>query len=89
MSQKSLAQYRQHTRRRDLTDTLQRLEMELRIEVPRTPRRHLDVLIRLADVLLEDIVATSDEFKTKARLQLSDLRRRVLLRSIQFQEMAN
>jgi len=83
MSQKSLRQWSQRERRKDFTDVCQRLELELAIECPRTPRRHLDVYLRLAESLLDGIDATTDGFKADGRIRLAGLRRRVLERGLQ------
>lgn len=77
MSDKSLRQWRQRERREAFLDVVQRLELELRIEVPVTARRHLDVYLRLAERELEGVTATGDAFVAEGRAMLSRLRERV------------
>lgn len=62
-----------------LTDTLQRLELELQMN---TPRRHLDVLVCLAEELLGGITATTDGFVARGREELQRLRERVERRGL-------
>lgn len=77
MGDQSLRQWRQRERREAFIDAVQRLELELRIEVPLTARRHLDVYLRLAERELEGILATGDAFVAEGKATLSRLRERV------------
>jgi hypothetical protein len=74
MSQRSIKQWTDKTRRAAFTDACQRLELELRMG---TARRHLDVLVQHADLLLDTIVGTLDHFVADGRIRLAGLRHRV------------
>ena len=81
MSQRNIRQWSQRERRAAFTDVCQRLELELRIEVPRTPRRRLDVYLRLAERELEGIGSPPfDGFVAEGRKRLDELRERVINR---------
>lgn len=77
MSQKSLRQWREREQRERFLDVVQRLELELRIEVPPTARRHLDIYLRLAERELEGCSATGDGFVAEGKATLCRLRRLV------------
>lgn len=82
MSAQSLRQWKQRTAKEAFEDVCQRLELELRIDCPKTARRHLDIYIRLAERELERIVATMDGHKDRCRARLAGLRERVMLRHL-------
>mgnify|MGYP001595235037 CR=1 FL=1 len=81
MSRASLRQWTQHVRRERFRDTCQRLELELHPQM-RTPRRHLDTLLDLADLLLDGIVGTNDGWVVDGRIRLAALRRQVESRGL-------
>jgi hypothetical protein len=74
VSQRSIKQWTDKTRRAAFVDACQRLELELRMG---TARRHLDVLVQYADLLLDSIVGTLDNFAKDGRIRLAGLRHRV------------
>lgn len=70
----SLRQWRQRTRQQQLDDILQRLALELEMG---TARRHLDLYLTHAEMLLDGLTATQDGTVQRARQELGRLRERV------------
>lgn len=79
MSAHSIRQWRQKTAKERLTDILQRLELELHMG---TPRRHLDVYLAHAEMLLDGLTATQDGTVQRARQELERLREQVERRGV-------
>jgi hypothetical protein len=74
MSQKSLAQWRNRSRREQFTEACQRLALELQVG---TARRHLDAYLLLAETLLAGVTGAEDGFVRDGRAALELLRERV------------
>lgn len=66
MSLKSLRQWRARTRQQQLDDILQRLSLELEMG---TARRHLDVYVVHAEMLLDGMTVTHDVLRLKQELE--------------------
>lgn len=79
MSARTILQWSRREKRKAFTDMCQRITCELAMN---SARRHLDVYLAHADLLLEAIPSTQDNFVSDGRILLAALRRQVESRGL-------